>query len=63
MADGHLDWLNVVLEASLGPDWLDLFDFVVCNARMPLFTRAEQPFYTIDYSKPNLKGKKIVNID
>jgi hypothetical protein len=63
VADGHVDWTVAVMEASLGEDWMDLFDMVICNAKRPLFSRTEQQFYTLDYEKPNLKGKKISNID
>jgi hypothetical protein len=40
----HFEFLSVMMEASLGSQWKQLFDFIVVESRQPLFVSASAPF-------------------
>ena len=50
--------MNFIMKHTLGDDWQDLFDIVVFNARKPLFTNIEAPFYQCDSDQTDLKGRR-----
>jgi hypothetical protein len=49
------------MTATLGEDWRSFFDVVCCYCRKPLYfwDQKPSPFFTLDKSKLNLKGKAI----
>ncbi len=54
--------MNVIMKATLGDDWQQLFDLNIANCRKPLFFRDESSsFYCVDESAANLKGSAVVS--
>lgn len=49
------------MTATLGDDWRSFFDVVCCYCRKPLYFWDQKlvPFYTLDPTKPNLRGQAI----
>jgi hypothetical protein len=50
-----------MMKATLGSQWKNYFDLCVCNARTPLFQRADSPFYRYNKQAELYKGRKISN--
>ena len=44
----HIEFTQLIMETTLGEDWIEFFDLVVCNARKPLFYRGQEEFKSID---------------
>ena len=40
----HVEWMELALETTLGPDWQEFFDICLANCRMPLFGNTESKF-------------------
>ena len=54
--------MNVIMRATLGDGWEQLFDLRLGACRKPLFfRRTDCPFYSVDTSKKNFKGVEIVD--
>jgi len=51
------------MTATLGDDWRDFFDIICCYCRKPLFfwDVKTDPFFELDESKANYKGKAITD--
>jgi len=60
-SNSHFSYTAWLMEVTLGPDWMDLFDLVLCNCKKPLFQRTENPFFRFDPNMPNLKGRLVDN--
>ena len=54
-SDMHVEYMDVVMTAAYGSDWINYFDFIASNCPKPLFYRAESPFYGISLMKKNLR--------
>jgi hypothetical protein len=63
MSNYHIDFVELVMDYSLGKDWQQYFDVVCANTKKPLFQRAEGNFYTVNKSAPNYKGKAISTVE
>jgi hypothetical protein len=48
ITDSHIEFINLVMKATLGEDWKNFFDFCIVDARKPLFFRSNSPFYSVD---------------
>ncbi|CDW90182.1 UNKNOWN [Stylonychia lemnae] len=61
--NSHTEYSNLIMTATLGDDWKDFFDIVCCYCRKPLFfwDIKTDPFFELDQSKANQKGKAIVD--
>ena len=46
---------KAMAEASLGPEWEFLFNFVIVDAKKPLFMSAREPFIRVDSDLHNGK--------
>ena len=57
--NAHMLYMEIVMSATLGDDWMDLFDICIANCKKPLFQRANNPFYDIDPSEEHSKGTEI----
>jgi len=40
--------MNVIMKATLGDDWQQLFDLNIANCRKPIFFSGDSPFYPVD---------------
>jgi hypothetical protein len=60
VTDSHIEYINLVMTATLGEDWKNFFDFCLVDAQKPLFFRSRGPFYLVDTEEEEtLKGKMI----
>jgi hypothetical protein len=59
ITNDHYDYLNLTMTESFGPNWIQLFDLVICNAKKPLFTRGAKPFFQLDEEYIDFRGPKI----
>jgi len=57
-SNSHFEPVDVVMEATIGPDWRELVDIAIGHSEKPSFFKAnnETPFHLVDYSKPNIDG-------
>jgi hypothetical protein len=53
----HVEYLELSMTETLGPDWKVFFDLIFCDARTPLFQKIDNSFYTVDKTKANWRGK------
>ena len=60
---GHVEFMELSMSKTIGPDWKDLFALCLVNTRKSLFKRTNQAFYKYDVTYTSNKGKKILNID
>jgi len=56
MTNSHVEFLDIVMKATLGDDWKQFFDICIANAKKPLFHEAENPFYELNLYAKDLKG-------
>ena len=60
--NSHFEYMNVIMETTLGQDWQQLFDLNLANCQKPVFFRdKERPFYCVDESSPNMLGTQVTN--
>ena len=45
----HFPITDMIMKVTIGDDWKDRFDLILCDSRKPLFQRTESPFYTADW--------------
>ena len=56
--------MNVIMEATLGRDWQQLFDLNLANCRKPVFfLEKERPFYRVDESSQTMLGAQVTSVD
>lgn len=48
LTGSHIDFANLTATQSLGADWRDLFDVVICFAKKPGFFTGARPFKQLD---------------
>jgi len=60
--NSHTEYSNLIMTATLGDDWKTFFDIICCYCRKPLFfwDIKTDPFYEVDNTKANLKGRAIL---
>jgi hypothetical protein len=58
MTNSHVEFMDIVMKATLGDDWKDFFDLCIANSKKPLFHETENPFYDLNLYAKDLKGKK-----
>jgi hypothetical protein len=64
--NSHAEYCEFILKATLGERWNEIFDIVCSYCRKPIFfwdQKVLPPFYKLDKSKANFKGKPILNPD
>lgn len=61
--NSHTEYSNLIMSTTLGDDWRSFFDIICCYCRKPLFFWDQKidPFYELDESKANFKGKAITD--
>ena len=60
--NSHFEYMHVIMKATFGDDWEQIFDLKLANCRKPLFFRdPNAPFYVVDESARDLKGTSIAN--
>ena len=60
--NSHYEYMCVIMTATFGEDWLQIFDLKLANCRKPLFFRdPNAPFYCVDESSRVMKGTAIAN--
>ena len=59
--NNHTEYMDLVMQATLGKDWQNFFDLCLANSRKPLFQRGQSPFYLYDGKSKNHKGKSITD--
>jgi hypothetical protein len=45
----HFEFLDLAMSVTLGQEWRDLFDYILVDARKPLFQRSESAFNQLDF--------------
>jgi hypothetical protein len=63
LTNSHYEYLNLTMTATLGKQWEEFFDLIICNAQKPLFTKSRRPFYELDKKSPDLKGTEIFDCE
>ena len=53
------EYVSILMEHSFGPDWLELFDFVISSARKPAFFSKDSEFFEVDLSGIYRRGQAI----
>ena len=46
-SNSHKEYVDLVMTASLGLHWEELFNIVICYCRKPTFFKKHQPFYEV----------------
>jgi hypothetical protein len=65
VSDAHPGFLENCMHATLGGDWLDLFDLIIAQSNKPLFQKSESIFYEWNYKEVWSKkplGKKLKTV-
>ena len=63
MTNFHVEFMNLVMKATLGDDYLDFFDLCIANAKKPLFFSGENSFYDLDLQAKDFRGEKYDSIN
>ena len=54
--NSHIEYMNLIMSCSLGPNWDQLFDLRFAFCQKPgFFYNPNQPYYSVDKSAKNLK--------
>lgn len=61
--NSHVEYMEVIMEASLGEDWKSLFDLSCANCRKPGYFSKEEAFKQVDQSVPTWTGLPITETD
>ena len=48
--NAHALYMEIVMSATLGDHWMDLFDICIANCKKPLFQRSNSPFLEVEES-------------
>lgn len=60
--NSHFEYMHVIMKATLGEDWEQLFDLNIAFCRKPAFFRAvDAPMFCVDESTVDLKGTAVTN--
>jgi hypothetical protein len=60
-SNSHKEYVDLVMTASLGQNWEQFFNIVICYSRKPNFFRKSQPFFEV--IKDGLyKGNRLTNV-
>ena len=56
--NSHFEYMNVIMRATLGLGWEQLFDLHLGNCRKPVFFRfTETPFFCVDEVAKDMRGR------
>lgn len=55
--NSHHEFSNLIMKASIGPDWKDYFDLICENCQKPGFFQEGKPFMKVDTSKEMFEGE------
>ena len=58
----HFDYMCLAMRQTLGFNWTEMFETIVCDAKYPLFVKADTAFRQYDYEKKNYQGKCSKNL-
>jgi len=63
-SNSHFEYINIIMEHSLGKDWKDLFDFIIPNASKPgFFTQPDRLFREVDVNAEDKFGKEVEKLE
>ena len=58
--NSHFEYMCVIMTATFGQDWQQLFDLQLANCRKPIFFRdPNAPFFAVDQSAKDLRGARV----